>query len=443
MCRGNGLLSTTSQGLFWPASSSEVTLLSFLPHAVYGEDLQPHDLQPQNYSRCMKTEETWPRHGKKRLPIRMACFGEVNKNETKSHPAKRRRLAVSPFCAVEGTGDSLGQNDCSDLIRISQLDPTSTGDWAFLILPEKSSSQELLFRLVYEACKFLLEAGTLFAQTRTLLSQGECPRSGKLESGAHKSGQRDFTTILRGCVHYQRNCMLKAECCGKWVSCRLCHNETSDHGDMDRHATEEVMCLECHTEQSISNKCVNEVCGTVFGMYYCRICKFFDNSGKEVFHCEKCGICRAGAREDSVHCEKCNSCVRTKHAAAHKCHTDALRGNCPCCLECLHSSVRSVLFMTCGHAMHTDCFETYTRTMYSCPLCKKSLCDTSNYFNEIEKRLSLRNEQRGDETRRVKVRCNDCGEESNIAYNPWKIYKCGAGGDCQSFNTRSIMIYEH
>jgi hypothetical protein len=32
-----------------------------------------------------------------------------------------------------------------------------------------------------------------------------------------------------GCKHYQRACKLQAHCCGKWDTCRFCHDEVSDH----------------------------------------------------------------------------------------------------------------------------------------------------------------------------------------------------------------------
>jgi hypothetical protein len=256
-----------------------------------------------------------------------------------------------------------------------------------------------------------------------------------LSNPACKEGAPEIETFQGGCQHYKRNCALKAECCGRFYTCRFCHDEASDHGDMDRFAAKEVSCMKCGTEQPVSNKCVNGECGIVFAHYFCAVCKFFDDSKKNVFHCEKCGICRAGKSEDSFHCDKCNSCVKRKYQATHKCHEDALRGNCPCCLEHLHSSVRPVLFMKCGHAMHSDCFDCYTRTKYTCPLCFKSLCDMSRYFKEVDKLLKLQTWKSESGDKDVEVKCNDCGGASRTRYHPWNLYKCGAGDGCESYNT--------
>ena len=33
-------------------------------------------------------------------------------------------------------------------------------------------------------------------------------------------------------------------------------------------------------------------CDTIFGTYYCDICRLYDNTDKKQFHCISCGICR-------------------------------------------------------------------------------------------------------------------------------------------------------
>lgn len=34
---------------------------------------------------------------------------------------------------------------------------------------------------------------------------------------------------ILGCKHYQRATKLQGHCCGRWFSCRFCHDEVSDH----------------------------------------------------------------------------------------------------------------------------------------------------------------------------------------------------------------------
>lgn len=49
--------------------------------------------------------------------------------------------------------------------------------------------------------------------------------------------------------------------------------------EIDRHAVEEIVCAVCEARQPVSNKCVG--CGTVFGAYFCSVCKFWDNLGEK------------------------------------------------------------------------------------------------------------------------------------------------------------------
>lgn len=68
------------------------------------------------------------------------------------------------------------------------------------------------------------------------------------------------TAGVLGCKHYMRGCRLRANCCQKFFTCRLCHDEESDH-KLDRYlitsfclqdftlccryATEEMQCMYC------------------------------------------------------------------------------------------------------------------------------------------------------------------------------------------------------
>lgn len=43
--------------------------------------------------------------------------------------------------------------------------------------------------------------------------------------------------------------------------------------------------------------------------YTCLICNLFDDENKDQYHCEGCGICRIGGRNNFFHCEVCNMCL--------------------------------------------------------------------------------------------------------------------------------------
>ena len=52
--------------------------------------------------------------------------------------------------------------------------------------------------------------------------------------------------------------------------------------------------------------------------YFCYECKLFDDEDKAQFHCDGCGICRIGGRENFFHCVTCNMCLPTHLEGKHK-----------------------------------------------------------------------------------------------------------------------------
>ncbi|POM63415.1 Hypothetical protein PHPALM_21189, partial [Phytophthora palmivora] len=94
------------------------------------------------------------------------------------------------------------------------------------------------------------------------------------------------------CPHYGRRCHVRAECCKKWVGCRLCHDaQFGEEHEIDRFAIRQMRCDLCQVEQPCAQECVN--CHENMALYFCSVCNLFDDKGleKEVFHCDQCGIC--------------------------------------------------------------------------------------------------------------------------------------------------------
>lgn len=57
-----------------------------------------------------------------------------------------------------------------------------------------------------------------------------------------------------GCPHYRRACKMRAPCCQKLFTCRLCHDQASDH-TVDRGEVKEMLCMRCETLQPM-HRCV-------------------------------------------------------------------------------------------------------------------------------------------------------------------------------------------
>lgn len=267
------------------------------------------------------------------------------------------------------------------------------------------------------------------------LPQPEASDLGKSEDVPGKCpSYRDADKKTFGCEHYKRNCKLLAACCGKLFTCRLCHDKVSNHM-MDRKETKEMMCMKCWCIQPVAPSCASPSCkGLSMASYFCSICKFFDDERK-VYHCPFCNLCRIGKGLgiDYFHCMNCNACM-SKTLSVHKCHEKALEANCPICHEFIFTSSDPVKALRCGHVMHSACFQAYTCSHYTCPICSKSLGDMTVYFGMLDAILAaetLPEEYRG---RTQDILCNDCEKKGKTPFH-WLYHKCSM---CGSYNTRVI-----
>ncbi|XP_062232064.1 zinc finger protein BRUTUS-like isoform X1 [Phragmites australis] len=245
---------------------------------------------------------------------------------------------------------------------------------------------------------------------------------------------RDPDRQVFGCEHYKRNCKVVAVCCNKLFTCRFCHDEVSDH-TMERKATMEMMCMLCLKVQPVGPNCQTASCnGLSMAKYYCSICKFFDDE-RTVYHCPFCNLCRLGEGlgTDFFHCMKCNCCLSIK-LIKHKCREKMLEMNCPICCNFIFTSSAPVRGLPCGHFIHSACFQAYTCTHYTCPICCKSLGDMTVYFGMLDDLLAAEQLPEEYRDRCQDILCNDCERKGRSRFH-WLYHKCGF---CGSYNTRVI-----
>nr|XP_043635821.1 E3 ubiquitin-protein ligase MIEL1-like isoform X2 [Erigeron canadensis] len=242
-----------------------------------------------------------------------------------------------------------------------------------------------------------------------------------------KTDPLDFGKLLRGCEHYRRRCKIRAPCCNQIFFCRHCHNDFTgaltdpkERHEVVRQDIKQVICDICSTEQEVAQICTN--CGVKMGEYFCGICKFYDDDiSKQQFHCDDCGICRVGGRENYFHCQKCGSCYDIKLLDNHACVENSMKHHCPICYEFLFDSIKSVSIMKCGHTMHVECAdEMINQNQYRCPICSKSMGDMSATWRRIDEEVS--------------ILCNDCNNTSKVPFHIFG-HKCS---HCNSYNTRRI-----
>lgn len=251
----------------------------------------------------------------------------------------------------------------------------------------------------------------------------------------------DFGKMGYGCQHYRRRCLIRAPCCNEIFPCRHCHNEAAsmlrnpmDRHELDRYEVEQVICAVCDTEQPVGSVCTN--CGVSMGEYFCAICKFYDDDiDKKQFHCDDCGICRVGGRENFFHCKKCGSCYSVALRDNHMCVENSMHHHCPICYEYLFDSLKDTTVLRCGHTMHCECYhEMIKRDKYCCPICSKSVIDMSRTWKRLDEEIEATTMPEDYRNKKVWILCNDCNDTTEVYFHIIG-QKCN---HCHSYNTRQI-----
>ena len=162
-------------------------------------------------------------------------------------------------------------------------------------------------------------------------------------------------------------CKILAPCCGKWFTCRLCHDAVNDH-EVDRYSIKTMICMVCKAVQPASPECNN--CGIQMARYYCSICHIWENkSDRPIYHCSDCKICRVGQglEIDYFHCPTCDICMSMSMKGKHHCVEKSLHSNCPICFEYMFTSTKHVVFMVYFLYLHLFIFSIFlieVRTQY-------------------------------------------------------------------------------
>eukprot|EP01102_Stenamoeba_stenopodia_P014866 TRINITY_DN4_c0_g1_i1.p1 TRINITY_DN4_c0_g1~~TRINITY_DN4_c0_g1_i1.p1 ORF type:complete len:511 (-),score=85.66 TRINITY_DN4_c0_g1_i1:28-1560(-) len=259
----------------------------------------------------------------------------------------------------------------------------------------------------------------------------------KIKKSDFKVTWHDKEKQIMGCKHYHRGNKLQADCCKKWFTCRLCHDDEEDH-KIDRYATKNMLCMRCNTVQRAAKTCIN--CKTDVAKYFCGKCKLWsDDPEKSIYHCDGCGVCRVGLGPgiDYFHCEKCCACLAITMKNSHRCIEQRLKCDCPICFDFMFDSTKEVIIMPCGHAIHRKCYKKHLETGYQCPVCLKSLGNMQESWAELDAQIMSSKMPANYSNHRSHIFCNDCEKKSHTIYH-WVGHKCQ---HCGSYNTSVLKTY--
>lgn len=255
-----------------------------------------------------------------------------------------------------------------------------------------------------------------------------------------QASYHDSLNTIFGCQHYQTNCKIECPTCFKWYSCRFCHDSDSTNIDhkLIRNEVKHILCMHCNTPQiPESNYCIN--CELELANYFCSKCILYDNDQtKDIYHCDKCGICRLGLGldKDYFHCETCNTCLSIDLKGRHKCLSDVTHSNCCICNEDLFSLIHKVVFMKCGHSIHEHCYIKFTKFSSKCPICKKTITNVESQYRILDVEINQNPLPAPYNSWRCIISCNDCGGKCNTSYHILGL-KCKY---CNSYNTNQLKL---
>ena len=164
---------------------------------------------------------------------------------------------------------------------------------------------------------------------------------------------------------------------GGVTPCRLCFEAAHPQcPPFPRHAVRQMVCAFCACAQPCAAACANPDCtahGQAHG-YYCGVCHLWLRPATDIYHCDKCGICRVGRASDYEHCDSCGMCVPSgPRALEHRCWGQLGDATCPVCyMPCDATGRDAISFLPCGHALHAECLQQMlAHGHFACPLCRK------------------------------------------------------------------------
>lgn len=245
---------------------------------------------------------------------------------------------------------------------------------------------------------------------------------------------------ILGCEHYQRNCKVECSDCHKWYTCRFCHDQSIGTHKLDTKKIKYILCMFCFTPQHQQQYCIE--CNKELSQYYCSKCILYDNDPmKNIYHCDKCGICRLGLglNQDYFHCDSCNACISIDLQKNHVCIENSTKSNCPICDEFMFTSNEKVVFMTCGHPIHEKCYGQHTIHSYKCPTCSKTIANMELQFRMRD--AEIKQSKMPDELKdwKTEIKCIDCDGMSRVPYH-YLGHKCD---HCHSYNTMQLKLIKN
>ena len=96
----------------------------------------------------------------------------------------------------------------------------------------------------------------------------------------------------------------------------------------------------------------------------------------------------------------------------------------------MFTSTKDIMMLDCGHWIHKDCYEEYSKNDYRCPSCKKSMGNMKQCWKKMSDYINQLKIPKEFNTTKCIITCNDCLKKSIVNFSI--LHKCPL---CNSWNT--------
>lgn len=239
------------------------------------------------------------------------------------------------------------------------------------------------------------------------------------------------------CLNSNNNYKLFASCCNKYICCHNCHNKESNHKINRFNDIEHLYCNKCNTiSKNINNECEN--CKLKFAKYFCSECVIYNDSKKNMYHCEKCKMCKYGKKENTIHCDNCNMCFKAKSIEKHKCNIIKGLDKCQICLDNIFIEREKTILLRCSHLIHRSCLDQLklfnADKIVKCTICSMSIYDSKKYEEKYDDKVKELPVNTIRQNWKTEYLCFDCHDKDTTKYH-YYFHKCLK---CNSYNTNSL-----
>ena len=126
----------------------------------------------------------------------------------------------------------------------------------------------------------------------------------------------------------------------------------------------------------------------------------------------------------------------------HRCIERSTDCDCPICGEYMFTSPQTVVFMKCGHSIHSRCYGKHIQSSYKCPICSRSMFNMEGQFLRLRQHIESQPMPPEFQDTKAWVYCNDCSAKTLVKYH-WLGLSCAVSVHQNSLGEALVIADVH